>query len=236
MAVITYEQYYPDIGKMWPDIVTLWTSYVQVDTLSWSTGLTTVSGRRVLGVTIDDGTDQTTYNFWDLAMAATQKYRAVDMVNLPGWMTPPPVMLSVYGSRVTSIDYTTTLWALRAFFYTWYCSASVAVNAAHTYAVSPPGANAFMKYIVWDEQFANGVDFLTLAVFDRTANAGFPGDVNPTAGARTPSVPVIGGSTGKQIDLAPVVAALNEIALIDVDYTANNGGAVWSMRGKVRTP
>jgi hypothetical protein len=42
-----------------------------------------------------------------------------------------------------------------------------------------------------------------------------------------------GGSGGAPIDLTPVVAALEDIASVDVTYTANNGGAIWSMRGKV---
>jgi hypothetical protein len=50
---------------------------------------------------------------------------------------------------------------------------------------------------------------------------------------RTP-VAVVSGGGGGSIDLTPVVTALNDIATMDADYTANNGGAIWTMRGRVK--
>jgi hypothetical protein len=42
-------------------------------------------------------------------------------------------------------------------------------------------------------------------------------------------------SGGGSIDVTPIVEALNEIALIDVTYTVNNGKAAITVRGKVQS-
>lgn len=50
------------------------------------------------------------------------------------------------------------------------------------------------------------------------------------------TIAAAGGGGGGGVDLTPVVDALEDIATMDVEYQANNGGTVWSMRGKVRAP
>jgi hypothetical protein len=46
---------------------------------------------------------------------------------------------------------------------------------------------------------------------------------------------VVSSGGGAAPDLTPVVSAIEDLLLIDVDYTCNNGQNVISVRGKTRT-
>lgn len=234
MATITKVEYYPDIGYVWSRIVQLYEGFIVDDTLNWIIYLGTHLGCRAAEVNIVGPVDTNVYKLVDVSMPSTVKYRPDQAISSPGWMTMCHNLLPQYGTRISSIDWSSRLWAARQHLWTYWIDATVMNDVTSNWALTCPVANQYQRTLTAHANTVFVVDWQTVTIFTPVVDQNFPNDQNPSMMGRTQSVPVV-GSGGGSVDTGPIVAALNDIAMMDVDYTANNGGAVWSMRGKVRT-
>jgi hypothetical protein len=98
------------------------------------------------------------------------------------------------------------------------------------------GMRARIVNVVYTRLMYLFVDTLICYTDDGSGSYSFAGNIPPTDGQFSAGAPtILAGGGGGSVDLAPVVAALQDIALMDVDYVANNGSTTWSMRGRVRS-
>jgi hypothetical protein len=224
----------PTMGALWLQVLALWDQYATGTFTSWSFATHNVSGFYGKAITVGlsgGGTD--VHQLVALDCPTSGVVPLAYALSCPGWRNPPP---NVYpdtlpdgGSCVTK--YSVGPVALRTNWLSNVCGATIGV-VDNDFAGPAFGVSNTIFY--FDVSFglqimvdATGVMHGTLAADGLLA---YPGDYVGS------SVPVAGGGGGGSVDLGPVVDALEDIATMDVEYQANNGGTVWSMRGKVRAP
>jgi hypothetical protein len=227
-------------GAAWSAVAALWSSYVPHEDWSWSytfgTGAFGPTNFLKVTVAIVKPDDTYNYNYIIVDTPIVSGGRGAGpvsyVISQPGWSTNAPPVLFTYGGRTSLDDYQTNVHPLKRDLV--YACTNVA--AATDWRFDGGGGYiGEVEYKTWGMlylDFAGPVLALDQIMVD--SNPEYPripdaSLANPLQLGR-PGCPSGGGS----VDLAPVVAALQEIALIDVDYTANNGGTIFSMRGKVR--
>ena len=228
-------EYFPNMGVLWSRIITLWTTWVQQPGVSWSISIFPDPNYRVYDIAQSFGPTTNNFRLWDFGMPIASKYKADALRITPGWMTTPGVLTPNYGARVPGTEFISVLQPTRDFIWATATNAAQVSSTGSSYAFGPPGCTVHYQAATYTDGFVVLGDWLTLTTFQQLGISLFPNSTNPAISAPNAPMPVV-GSGGAAQDLTPIVEALNDIALIDVEYTANNGGAIWSMRGKVRTP
>lgn len=235
MATITNTEYYPHVGQVWKRAVQLWEVYLQDATLAWSSSLTAVNSKMALTVTLAGPVDTTIYRLSDVNHASGRVYGLDFIFTLPGMMYMPKVLEASYGARVTKTEFGNKISNLRASAIAQWTQGTQIQTGTGSFNVFNPTGEVTWSVQTYRLDFMVVQDAMNLFTVASTVTDTFPGGENPTQGVSRQSVTLAGGSSAPQ-DNTAIVAALNDIAMIDVSYTANNGGAVWSMRGKVRSP
>lgn len=233
MADITTTEYFPDVGQLWARVVALWEYYVQNTTSSWIVYYSAVSSCRAATVIWTEGGDDLYHQLLDISLAGSGKRRVDDIISAPGFSTAPKTLLTSYGSHSPGTDWAGTLWFARNKIIENWSNAEQLLDNQQSWTLAPMSGTSYIRTSVWRERNVALADTSTLTTWDGASGAEIAGGQNPAFPGKTPSVPVIGGGGGGSVDLAPVVEALQDIALRDVDYQANNGSTVFTMRGRV---
>jgi hypothetical protein len=152
----------------------------------------------------------------------------------PGWRTLIQTLLpaTVPGGTATDIAYTNGPWSLRQNLLVALTNGSWSSGASNQRSLGDIGQLSSYFGIFRKNNLVmldiTGILWAPSGALD--VLLGQPTDLegNPTA--------FVSAGSGGTPDMAPVVAALQDIALREVDGVFNQGGALWSMYGKVRVP
>lgn len=238
MALIETNEYFPNAGLVWSRASQALWAMAQVEGRIFDWRILTVGTRTVLQVDQIFSGNTNRISLFDQGKRAAEKYPLDYIFLLSGIKSGPVVLPKITGFARNVIDYGLPFMkAMREAYLAEISGWTPTLIQNVDFTTDDPATRiaGAVWSVVKDNHYQ--VDWLVVQAQDSTPV--ITGYVNSTPeGLGLPALgpsAVVGGA-GAEIDLAPIVAALNDIALIDVDYTANNGGAVWSMRGKVRTP
>lgn len=235
MATSHIYDYCGNVGRVWSNFVIHFNSYaISAGITALNVTLDTSTGYRDLQLDAVQGANNVITHLIDTAMPATERYRADYLQGLPGWMTMFGPTAPVNSGKDFLVLFANTAIPTRELIWAQYTNATIQASGLVSWTIQPIGSAARNSWRVWTDNPTSGMDWITaVAQLQQGTTGRWANSASPAEMGRSPSVPVTGG--GGELDTGAIVAALNDIALIDVDYTANNGGAVWSMRGKVRT-
>lgn len=234
MATTIIKEYYPHAGAVWSRAIDLVTTYLTTVGMAMAWEVSTESGYHRLLINLTEGPDTNSYRLFDLDHPATEFYTFNYFFTLPGIHKSPPILPKERGTFSVLNLWDAQMQLMRFLF------VETLLNCTYTYLgtgeftqANPP---TLLKTL--DARVRKGLNLGFDQVCCATANDGAPAEyigAQPNFQGQPNGYPaqIIGGG-GSAIDTAPIVAALNDIALIDVDYVANNGGVVFSLRGKVR--
>jgi len=221
-------------GAVWLSCMALWDTFATGGFTSWAYARNNIDpfkGEKITVGLSGGGTD--TYTFLDPTCRNGERQSLLYLVNAPGWRTP---LTKVYanplpsGASMPDAYHDGPRNLRREMVSNWT-------------GISPDGS---ANDVTDTELGITGqyycdvyVDHLNVATdtygvyFGTPTYDGMQGYPSDFVGGTTMVVPSAGG--GGSVDLAPVVAVLQDIATQDVNYQTNNGGAIWSARGKIVT-
>lgn len=235
MATTIVKEYYPHAGLVWSRTIDLLVIYLTTVGMGFAWEVATEGGYYRVMINLTVGADTTSYRLIDLDHPVGEFYSFGYFFTLPGIFKSPPVLPKERGTFQTILLWDIQAQLLRALF------VETLLNCTYTFldgedltVANPP---TIMRTLIARVRKALhiGVDQVSCATAGDGADPGYIGTQPDFQGApMAPPMMIVGGGGGT-VDTAPIVAALNDIALIDVDYTANNGGTVFSLRGKVRS-
>lgn len=236
MADITIKELYTHPGLIWLRCIELYEAWLPDDTVAWTsttTGL--VSSRRALTIVLTGASDTTTYVLIDVNTSVNDCYHFSSFFALPGMGSMPKGTPLVVGSRTVTDVYGESIeLARRTMVEYWTNSSQTSVAAYAGYNYVEIEIQSVQRVRSYNRYGYRWLDSTIICYYEQTTDVVVPGDQNlfnqPKEGAGVAA----GGGGGGSVDLSPVVEALNDIAMIDVDYSANNGGVVFSLRGRVR--
>lgn len=223
----------PGVGAAWAYALNLWEQYVAGTYTTWAYTMASLNTGRAIKVTVGlvaGGTDVHWIQPFDSVTGETMTLQTI--FDSPGWRTMPQQVLPNTTPDAIGVDiaYLNGPFALRKDICgTW---GNATVVQAHNWEISLSDIGEQSIYV-----------FITYRVntsfFDVTgilwSNAGLFTTIAAQATDLIGAAPVFVQSSGGSVDLGPVVTALQDISMIDVDYTCNNGQNTVSVRGKVRT-
>lgn len=237
MATINKYELHPNLGSVWNRAVNLWAQYVIDDT--WTFAFTNTSHNvgfatlEVLQITINDGTDDNVY--W---LILNDTYTILPhkpplcITNQSGFYSTPPILAATYGTRTTLADADTNLKGMRELIWTTWTESGINVAQSFNGLSNLTGSSC----TVWTRTVYSGMqmvaDWNSCQVANLSSAIQIYNGNDLMSGAGHAAI-LVAGPQPAPLDITPVVDALEDIASVDVTYTANNGGAVWSMRGKV---
>ncbi len=241
MATININEIHPHAGAIWQRVLSIWVTYVPNETWAFTSTLSAVTiGSQdvvLVTITVDDGTDVTNYN---MAQADTPYISGSGRIpleymgNRPGFADMPPVIQSQYGARDAYADFEATAWLAKKRMIVASTGFDY-VGQTDAYNVNFfPSISARTFVAIYNSGYGQWVSVQSIS-FNHNDPTYAPYEERPTYQPNMLAQSGVASSGGGSIDIAPVVAALNEIAMIDVTYSANNGATTFSMRGKVRT-
>jgi hypothetical protein len=237
MAVINHYELHPNIGAVWQRVCALYATYAPDDTLTWSYvfnyQLIGSSNNQDIEITIDNGTDQNVYFLILADLYLGDLLPIVYVSSRPGWYAMPAALPRVSGSRTILTDAITTLLPIREGVWTNFTRGSLHHQGSFTQSYDLTNA----KTCVWHRIVGSGqqvvADWHSVSVEDIAGTITWASGV-PQSTGDPDGVIVASGGGGGSTDMTGVVAALEDIATREMDYSANQGGDVWSMYGKVR--
>lgn len=224
----------PSIGIAWTLIVAQWSAWVQDDAKSVTFSQGDLLGQRFVSISFSTGPTSVNNNYILADIKAASSDVPIGYIaTSPGWRAMPGILNDVYGGNDTLESWRDQVLPARAQYWATLAgiTAPVWTHADHSGTVT--GVTSRHSYAEVSQRLLSAMDAGLCTVVSSALAAGTVveqglGD-GLMAGVVLPAM-----SAGGQQDLSGVIAALNDIALIDVDYTANNGGAIFSLRGKVR--
>lgn len=238
MAVTSYYNC-AHAGALWQAIAALWADYVSHTDWTWAYSVEsgTPGSVSVLTVKITIVKPDDTYIFKYFAcdtilVSATRGRQPVGYVlSRPGFNASPIPVLSTYGSRTTITDYASNVHEMKKTLV--YNATDIAAAAEHSYdagdyAIGSLTSKTWM--VVYQDLTGPVVMVEQIAVYDTPEYPLVP-DANPQnpIGTGIPGCPSGGGS----VDTSGIVAAIEELVLVDRDIFVNNGASIFSVRGKV---
>ena len=238
---IDVKEIHPHAGSVWQRACGLWGEYVQHDTWTWDNtwGSQTFSGQAFLQLLITIIQTDDTYNYFlvlnDTPLADSYGRNTPNyIVATPGFTSLPPVRANSYGARNTMTSWHDSLHPIHIGLIRY---GSGAPYEDHEYStgggyIDPQNERNFgtMFFTYQGSFFFADVVQIWAAGAEWNPAGGQP-TMNPYEQNNSPSA----GSGIDASAIKTIVAALNEIAMIDTTYSANNGATTFSMRGKVRT-
>jgi hypothetical protein len=231
----SYRVLCPHAGAIWTQALQLWDDYAQGTYTTWAYAVAPTGGMFGYKITVGlpaGGTDD--YTLVDLSVRDGYQQAVSYLMQLPGWRAQlnkpyPDTLPDGHGALGKFQD---LLRNFRRQIWLTHCSASPA-HSIDGVGDSAFGLNMYTSTDVMQRGLLLVTDTIEFAYGTMDADTLV---AYPTDGIGMETGSVVGGSSGGSVDLTPVVDALEDIATMDVEYQANNGGAVWSMRGKVRVP
>jgi hypothetical protein len=148
--------------------------------------------------------------------------------------TVPKVLEPSYGARTTVTDWNTNVRDFRWDYviYNWIqpSQGSLRTDSWNTAFTS---GQIYQAYKVLKQNQIAVLDSTCLTVAPQTTTKYYYNSTPPCNGALVePAAAVSGG--GGSVDLDPLVAAVEDLAMVDYSFSLNNGASVFNMRGKVR--
>lgn len=230
----TTNEYLPHAGAVWARAVALFSGSTPFADRTLTFSITTIDGWRVLNVGYTTPSTFVNVNLYDMYQSDAELYNFSFIQTLPGIRNMPNTMaketsgINLLDKYINTVSTCRQNWmaAITGWTYTYLLDTD--------WTVANPNVRA--RAVVWAirKKLNFGTDWIAAqASNDAVTPAGLLNAV-PSAQGQPATVPVaVVGGGGAEIDTAGIVEALNDIALRDVDYTANNGSAIFSMRGKV---
>lgn len=224
----------PTVGALWQLALSLWDQYATGVYTTWAGAYYSASGYRGVAITVGlpaGGTD--IHRILALETDDGNTQTITSLANSPGWNA---TLSSVYPDTLPDSTSCVTSYhlgpvALRITIWNDFCNCTTGPQTADF-----AGPSFGVENAIWHFAISFGLSWVLDATgvmhgaLTATSLEAYPTDY---IAQRTP-VAVVSGGGGGSIDLTPVVTALNDIATMDADYTANNGGAIWTMRGRVK--
>jgi|ERR1051325_2741725 hypothetical protein len=234
MATITTIEVYPSIGACWQAAINYWATWVQDNTITITTGVgTTLSCRTII---MNDTHGGNTYQHILVALDIPGTNVLVPVPHImqsPGWRTMPPILNSVYGTTTTVTNWSNTMLGLRAVIWGTLCGITNPTWTTTDYAADITGLRQRHSVTTVKKQAHVAVDAVLCGVVDGTLAAGTTITQLPTDGMGQ-HVPV-----ATEFSLAPAQFdalrnAILDVALVDIEYSFNNGADLFSMRSAFR--
>jgi len=234
MASITRKMVYPNMGAVWQAAVKLWEEYVPNEDWTFSASIASVDSHNVVQIVIDDGTDETTYDLFPQCQMNGANLGA-DFFGQPGWTYNPGPKLATYGSRTTWTDFNSNIVALRGSIYSNFCGDfDNGSQSTRDCTLNILSAHVKLWYTPWVERSRCGVDVIACPKYTASTDYEWGEDRVGNEGILPPNLTIALSGGGGSVDLTETNEILQDIALADADYTANNGASIFTMRCKVR--
>lgn len=229
------------VGSAWAGIVALWKEYVPHEDWAWSYewGVGEFGGTSFLKVKVKIAKPDTDY-YYSFIIVNTpvvtyprgrESIRAV--ITSPGWSTCAGPVLPTYGARNSLANYEANVHVIKRDLIYYACNINYEADHRLDGGGGYIGSVDFKTWATFYVDWSGPVVLVDQVMVDSTPE--YP--CVPDADLANPlQVGIPGGSSGGgSVDLAPLVAAVEELALVDTDIEINNGAAMFSVRGKVRT-
>lgn len=232
----TRVEFLPSIGSVWLRALALWEEYSLNIWQSWEFERNSTGSYKAYNVIVTNlfGVESTfTLVAMDLDVLQTAPLTYV--VNAPGFRqqlgTAHPTTLPDGDDAVTAFAVGPKV--MRADIFDWYSG----ISAVHEVSgVTSTRYGVALSYFtaIYQSDLMVVVDSVGIVAgaLEGDSMTGYPTDlIGPQTAV---AVSGAGGVTAAQFQ--QLVDATEDVATREVSYTANQGGAVWSMVGKVRTP
>lgn len=232
MAIVTTQYYVPSVGMAWKGAVDDFVSYVAGTVTSYASSLVTVFPYKALRIDMTSGSDTIRHEYILAGIAGTGQCPFWLVMQESGWRYMPAPMPATFAGGSTQSNWNTLMVAVRQLLLVNLCSAS---NDGYTQEsiTGTLGMNAACWHGAYYRREVVAVDAMLIYVYSSAL------EFNVLVGLVTDGLstgqPVAVGGGGGSFDDSNIVEALQDIATQSVDYTANNGSAIFSLRGKVNT-
>lgn len=237
MATTTTNILCPNVGAAWANVLGIWTNLITLSGISIATSLITNLGMRGIQIYSVGAVDTNIYNNFcaDIDATAT-KVPMPYVLSAPGWRAVPKTLPETSTSGNTKLLFENILVPIRTQILTSWCGATqqALVTTTNTF----PNVTGYAlhqyeaRYVCVMQSALDGYSLTTKTPAVTLINAN---DAQTTDGLLCGQPGMVVGGTINEAVLAPLVAAVEACALIDVDYSANNGGSIFSLRGRVKT-
>ena len=220
-------------GAVWQSCMALWDQYASGSFTAWAYARNNIDPMKGEKITVGlpaGGTD--TYTYLDPTSRTGERQSLLYLMQAPGWRSP---LTKCYPNPLPDASAMPGAFQsgprnLRRDMVLNWCVTSP--DASTNDGFGPVfGINGEYYLDVYVDELCVATDVIGVYYGTPTISGmqGYPSDF---VGSGIVVMPSAGG--GGSVDLTGVIAAINNVATTDVTYTANNGGAVWSMRGMVR--
>jgi len=240
MADIDYYEVHPHAGSVWLKMLEIWLEYLPNETWTFGVTYTTnaFSGLAFLVVVVEVVQDtDTVRNHMALSDTPTVSgygnNPCVYVGSRPGFGAMPPVLPYLYGARSVIGDYDSNLHPAKITLLQ-RCTNAYHVSSQHASGggyIDPQNFSTFTS--IFFDRAGPWTMTDVIQTWDEDAVWRPAGD-QPTINPYQEGVPGGGGSGGVSVDLAPLVAAVEELAMVDHNLSINNGSVMFSVTGKVR--
>lgn len=213
------------IGNAWARCVADWEAYVVDLTATFAISMTNAAPLRAMktDTTIGGVTQTNIYYISEIepftGMAVTTYLQAQGMRTMPRTLQP------LYGARNTLNEWRNVMVPFRR---TTMCGA-MGITAKSlrqdSQDCSPINYDGYIDYWAVVKNGLFGMDSTLLQLYQADWTWVLTGDAPLSDG-------LCGGAQGQIIDVSGIVESVDQIAFNDVDVSFNNGGVIYSVRGK----
>jgi hypothetical protein len=235
VTTTTYEEWHPHAGSVWSRFIGLWAAYVVDTTLTLTLSTPNVSSCKSIQFSTTNGTNTNVYQLVDGQANSSNLQELARTLSLPGCNTVPPVLELTYGARTTVDDWKANVRDFRwdQFVYNW-CQPSQGSRRDDDWNTAFTSGKIYQSYKTLKFAQVAVIDSTCITLGPQTSTKYYYNSQPTCNGGLVEPIIVAGAGGGGSVDLAPVVDAIEELALVDYSLSLNNGASVFSMRGKVR--
>jgi hypothetical protein len=237
----TIKRVYEHFGAAWVDLMAIWSAHANDAAFSIGHSFSSVTFGSTdylmisLGITTDAGSDTYEWVLSDsLANSGGPHLNLHYVASTPGFSTVPLYVSQDVGGRNNRDLARNQLWTLK-YQYIENVTAMTMWLVDYVEIVLYDGSvRAQHNVASFYSKVGTGTVCQTFNFEGTSGDDDIPGKVNQYNPLQCG---IAGSSTagGAAVDTAPIVAAIEELALVDYDFAINNGADMFSMRGKVRT-
>lgn len=237
MAIATSNPVFATVGAAWAAALVEWNIQLNsVDAVTLTAGTTAHFGYHAWFVqSLTAPGNGTLKNFVCLDLPDTMTYAPFAyFLQSPGIRSAQKGWFNTGGSTNIRTLFQNNLLAARAVaLETWFGCRPVTYQIQNYLTLgSQQDQCQYLAFVTQGVMVA--IDSLIMTYFLGAGSVPLPNTNPPTDGiVSTGNFPIAIGGT---LDGSQLIQAVNDVASIDFDYTANNGGAIFSMRGRTNTP
>lgn len=234
MATTTITEWHPHLGSIWQRLVGLWSDWVTAELGTWATAITAVSSCTCVQATVSNGTDTTVWNLVDGGRGTIDFQPPAYIASLPGWYATPPVLKEGTTPWHRPTLFNSQLVSLRGNLWVDYDNGDVVSYTLLTKFLSNLSMKAYTYFAV--ARYRNQIipDIISIQTGVQTSSEYLYNSQPITPDVPVSRLAVIGGGGGSTVDLAPLVAAVEDLSFVDQTFTINNGADMFTVRGRIR--